>query len=768
VSKDFNQSRSDDSDAQRPEKQRPEETQPNDQTAGLDQTKSIESPGLAAELHDFTDGAVHIAGNKLGKYQIQGLIGRGGMGLVWKGYDPDLQRTVAIKVLGPHLAHSATSRRRFQREGRAAAAVSHPNVVTVHSVEEHGQAPYLVMEYVSGGSLREHVKQCGKLPATEVIRLSYQIAQGLAAAHAQGVIHRDVKPGNVMLHEGASRAKLTDFGLARVVYDNADLSSHDQLIGTPAYTSPEQIRGPKVDARADLFSLGCVMFYMLTGQPPWQGYAQAETIHKIATDVPPRLHELDASIPRPLSDIVEKLLRKDPAERYQSAAEVADTLRRYLLQMNQSASDEVLEVLNRPPVESTKPSGRSPAVLRLGLVTLVLALLALTVWASRGWLGLGKPAEAGASAAGGPASPPLSKLSNIRVGPESDADCKTIAEAISRAAENCTILVSGPGPYAEAVKLQGAAIRGLKLQATRRAVWRTPPSANATCLSISDAADISVEGFDFEVHAESGRAITVGDAIDNVSIRDCAFRHMLPRHKLSLVLVGSRPGKTPEQMHLSRCKFYAAEGHIMCLSVGGLPQAETRVNCEDCEFSSPHTHIYVTQACHELRLAGNVFLAGDNAINLSFKPWSPDCRIEIVNNTFVGTRFWIGFMDSFRGGGESPAGPTACRVCNNLILGGERVLGAPDQWEPVLSAWKFAGNIWEADSTTKRQSNYGERVATFLDDVKVTERDDPLDPNFLVPAADSPLAALGVGGDLATYVGAKAPRPPHPDDSPLP
>ena len=192
---------------------------------------------------------------QLGKYEIQQPLGRGGMGVVWKAFDPDLRRTVAIKVLGEHLVQSPTSRRRFKREAQAAAAINHRHVLTIHSVEEDDGVPFLVMEYISGMSLKDYIARKSPLDPLEVLRIGWQIAQGLAAAHAQGVIHRDVKPANVMLDDGATRAQLTDFGLARVAFDNADLTSHDQNVGTPAYMSPESLKGERIDARSDLFSL---------------------------------------------------------------------------------------------------------------------------------------------------------------------------------------------------------------------------------------------------------------------------------------------------------------------------------------------------------------------------------------------------------------------------------------------------------------------------------------------------------------------------------
>jgi serine/threonine protein kinase len=319
-----------------------------------------------AETDDGADGlpGIEFAGSgdwlqstpqHFGKYTIEGSIGHGGMGVVWKAHDPDLNRTVAIKVLAPHLAQSRTARHRFQREARAAAAISHPHVLTIHAVEAENQTPFLVMEYVSGGSLKEFVAARGKLSPVQAIQLSCQIAQGLAAAHAQGVIHRDVKPGNVMLHEGGVRVRLADFGLARVASDNSELTSHDQTVGTPAYMAPEQLRGDRIDARADLFSLGCVMHFMLVGHSPFQGRTQGETIHKILGETPRPLLEIDPSIPPALAEIVDRLLRKDPDERYQSAYEVASVLERYLTLLNQAPTDEIANILGRNRQHSGAP-----------------------------------------------------------------------------------------------------------------------------------------------------------------------------------------------------------------------------------------------------------------------------------------------------------------------------------------------------------------------------------------------------------------------------
>jgi serine/threonine-protein kinase len=206
---------------------------------------------------------------RLGPYEVLERIGQGGMGIVLKARDERLARIVAIKILAPTLASSVLARRRFEREARAAAAVCHENVVTIHAVDEHAGQPYLVMQFVAGQSLQETLDRSGVLGIQEIVRIGMQVAAGLAAAHAQGLIHRDIKPSNLLLEKGSERIKITDFGLARAV-DDASITDSGMILGTPYYMSPEQARGEPVDHWTDLFSLGSVLFALCTGQPPFR------------------------------------------------------------------------------------------------------------------------------------------------------------------------------------------------------------------------------------------------------------------------------------------------------------------------------------------------------------------------------------------------------------------------------------------------------------------------------------------------------------------
>jgi hypothetical protein len=262
---------------------------------------------------------------RLGNFDIKRVVGRGGMGVVLHGYDPHLQRDIAVKVLDPQLADNEVARKRFCREARAAAAVTHDNLVAVHQVDEDPVSglPYLVMQLVVGESLEVRLRRVNKLAPEEVAKLGQQAAAGLAAAHAGGLIHRDIKPGNILLEENGDRVKLTDFGLARGVED-VRLTRTGFVAGTPLYMAPEQAHGEVVDHRSDLFSLGSVLYEATTGQHPFDGKTPLAVLRRVADETQRSLRDLDSTVPQWLSDVIDRLLAKDPAERFQSASEVAE------------------------------------------------------------------------------------------------------------------------------------------------------------------------------------------------------------------------------------------------------------------------------------------------------------------------------------------------------------------------------------------------------------------------------------------------------------
>ena len=347
-------------------------------------------------------------GSRLGSYVILEEIGRGGMGVVWKARDPERNRLVAIKVLEIQVLADETARKRFLREARAVASVSHRNVVTMYGVEE-SPVPYLVMEFVDGPSLRTHLARKGPLDLMTVLRIALQIANGLEASHARGVTHRDIKPANIVLDIPTGRAKLTDFGLAQIEGD-VKLTHVGFIAGTPAYMSPEQAMGESVDHRSDLFSLGTVIYAMATGRSPFDDDRTQMALDRVCAATPDSPQAINPSIPSSLSDLIQWLHAKDPANRPGSAAEVSQILRRQLEQLKQSeekaksspassgsgvmsrSSDKTRSVrvssgeISTQPLPETATTTRKPAW-RQGLIVLGLTTGGVLAFALRNLLG---------------------------------------------------------------------------------------------------------------------------------------------------------------------------------------------------------------------------------------------------------------------------------------------------------------------------------------------------------------------------------------------
>jgi eukaryotic-like serine/threonine-protein kinase len=321
---------------------------------------------------------------RLGHYEVNKVVGRGGMGVVLRAFDTKLHRVVAIKVMAAELAANATARRRFAREAQAAAAVCHEHVVTIHAVDDENRPPYLVMQFVAGVSLQEKLDRDGALELREVLRIGLQTAEGLAAAHKQGLVHRDIKPANILLENGVERVKITDFGLARAA-DDASLTQSGVIAGTPQYMSPEQAEGAAVDQRTDLFSLGSVLYAACTGRAPFRGSSNIAVLKRVVEETPKPIRELNSDIPEWLCALIAQLQAKDPAERPASAAEVATILAKRLAELQQPihwAEPDETQVENRSvpgrspvqPAAAVVPSPRRPPA-RLLVVAAGLAVL---------------------------------------------------------------------------------------------------------------------------------------------------------------------------------------------------------------------------------------------------------------------------------------------------------------------------------------------------------------------------------------------------------
>ena len=268
---------------------------------------------------------------RLAHYEVLEVLGNGGFGTVVKAFDEKLHRFVAIKLMSPLLAATSAPRKRFVREARSAAAVRHENVIAIYAVEDQ-PIPYLVMEYIAGRTLQQKLDATGPLELMDVLRIGRQIAAGLAAAHAMGLIHRDIKPGNILLEDGVEHVKITDFGLARAA-DDASITQSGFIAGTPMYMAPEQAQGETIDQRADLFSLGSVLYTMCSGRPPFRAANTMAVLKRVVEDTPRPIREIIPEVPEWLCELISGLHAKNPADRITSAQDVADLLAQRLAEL---------------------------------------------------------------------------------------------------------------------------------------------------------------------------------------------------------------------------------------------------------------------------------------------------------------------------------------------------------------------------------------------------------------------------------------------------
>ncbi|MEZ4867292.1 MAG: protein kinase [Caldilineaceae bacterium] len=298
-----------------------------------------------------------VTGRKLGKYELQERLGRGGMAEVYKAFQPGVERTVAIKVLHCHLVDSTDFVARFQREARAIGRLQHPNIVRVIDFDQEGDDYYMVMDYIAEETLSDYLKRNSPLPVAEALRIGIQLADALAHAHAQQMIHRDIKPTNIIFTDAEhTQVVLTDFGLAQLC-DCADprLTMSGALIGTPTYMSPEAVRGEGCDVRTDIYSLGVVLYEMLTGKPPYVADTPYRMMMKQANEPLPAPRTLNPALPAVVEELLLTALAKDPDQRYQSAAELTTALQQVqaALTVTDTARPAAAPAIAEPVAEST-------------------------------------------------------------------------------------------------------------------------------------------------------------------------------------------------------------------------------------------------------------------------------------------------------------------------------------------------------------------------------------------------------------------------------
>ena len=318
--------------------------------------------------------------SRLAHYDVEKVIGFGGMGVVAKAWDTELRRPVAIKLLTPQLLHDGTAKQRFAREARAAAAILHPNVIAIHGIDCTNGLPWIVMPLVTGPTLQQLVAKEGPLRDAEIARIGSQIASGLAAAHSHGVVHRDIKPANILVDNRINRVVITDFGLARRDFEHS-MTGTGSIAGTLSYMSPEQTRCDGVDGRSDLFGVGALLYFLASGATPFHADSPAGMIHRIVNEPHADVRTLNPEISSSLSDSIDCLLSKSPSDRFQSAAELEDHFSKLIAHLNHPTQHSA-------PVVPRRCRRTGMGVYFAGAFVLI-ALTYLFLWGGQIW----RPAE---------------------------------------------------------------------------------------------------------------------------------------------------------------------------------------------------------------------------------------------------------------------------------------------------------------------------------------------------------------------------------------
>jgi serine/threonine protein kinase len=298
----------------------------------------------------------------LGPYRLVKELGKGGMGAVYLAIDARLGRKLALKVMLPEFAADHDAKERFLREARAAAMITHDNVVTVYEADEREGVPYIAMQFLKGYPLDQFLKEKGAPALPHVIRIAREAALGLSAAHEIGLVHRDIKPGNLWLEAPNGRVKVLDFGLAKPIESDTEVTKSGAVVGTPAYMSPEQARGEKVDHRTDLFSLGGMLYRLCTGKTPFAGPNVTAVLIALGSDEPTPVRELNPSVPKALAELIHQLLAKKPEQRPQTATEVAKRLRGILDQLLHPGASAPVSAARAPNPPGADLSGSRPVV----------------------------------------------------------------------------------------------------------------------------------------------------------------------------------------------------------------------------------------------------------------------------------------------------------------------------------------------------------------------------------------------------------------------
>jgi hypothetical protein len=749
-----------------------------------------------------------------GRYRILEKLGEGGMGAVYKAHDTQLDRDVAVKVLPARSLNDTDAIARFQREARALAKLSHPNIIQAYDNGVDKGRHFLVMEYVEGASLAAILREQGAIPPTLAADMIYQAALGLQHAHAKGLVHRDLKPANLLLSAVQSLAgppapaakeqarlspglttdyaapatspkgivKILDLGLARFLQDqlgNSQVTKEGICVGTPDYMAPEQFRDAlHADARTDIYGLGCTLYQLISGTVPFPGSSFSEKADAHAKKEPIPLEERCPEVPAGLAFVVSKMMAKHPADRFQTAVEVAEALAPYVA----GASHSMIIVRQTMHFHAGQLTIRAPKLRKrllawAGAVVAAACFVGLLVlaWPNifPGRSGGSQNDSQGQTPGRGtqveePAKPQVVTIENgLTVAKDGSGQYTTIGEALEQVKPGQTIRVLDAAVYREIIRLaQASRFAQITVEAPRAATLS--PAIDSNAVFVMDVPGVTIRGFRIsgqgqvasvfvagkcpgttlqKLHIDSGFGIalvgiTVRDEEPPVVVQDCKLQIRGPQG-IRVSYFRSNATVIPGSRHVVLRGNLIQGANFGVLIVGQAQRVWVVGNRISGCVSSGIALCNLLPGTEDLLIANNTLWENRCCFTLfdDAKKQLPRNGVQVKNNLVVRSRspdfaFLDGIdADNVKGEGDGASLPVIWQFSHNWREG-----GAPGPREELRRAW-----IPPSSTDVLR-----ERIALLSTD--------PQDPHFLQPAKDSPLATGGAGGDLPAYVGAVPPE----------
>ncbi len=576
-------------------------------------------------------------------------------------------------------------------------------------------------------TLAERIHQQAPLATPDILRLCVQIADGLSAAHRQGVIHRDVKPANIMLEDGLERVKITDFGLARVAVENSDLTSFGDMVGTPAFMSPEQVDGESLDTRSDLFSLGCVIYAMVAGKSPFRSGNALATARKVITEPHKSLREVSPDVPMYLVEITDRLLQKNPADRYESAEALHQDLIRRLAEEH-LADDESSILLRMSRVlspDSGSKGRRTWSAMIAVLVVVVAAVEGFRIWQN----GRTPQAETTKSS---PDLPPTNAVQLVSVAADGSADVRSLTDAFRRILPGGTVRVVDAARYESPVRIDSADLfSNITLEATAGATLATAQGTGTPVLSIHGTPGVRIRGFTLETSGAQ-HAIEITGACAGLVIEDCRLRTTTPQEAVltMMYLHGAAAGDEEAPIQLRNLRIEAGGVGIV---VGGHEEAEpvSHVVITGCQIRGATREygvpLVLMTSVREIVVTRNLLSTGTSGINLAFAEAQRAVGVEVSHNTFHNLGQFLGL----------PAAPDqAVRFESNLVVESSALWSSETTAATVANVrdW-FHNNWWERNSGDVNTTI--SEIARVVAYVPLRSREWG-SAEFLTPASDAP------------------------------